>query len=264
MDNAMGDTYCIERKQSDKYDEMMFLDEVSSSCPLCGNILISRKKKNLREFEIAHIYPNSPNAWESAILKDVERLGENSEDPKNKIALCKSCHGNYDNKKTLEEYNNLFRIKKELLAKQSAKIEVSSVLIEDEIYNVILALEKLTDADCESIEKLNYTALKIDEKIKSDYSILRKSIKMYVTEYYSLVQQELKNLDQIKKLKFELIASEIKTAYFKCAANENDQNAIFESLVSWLKIKSGGSEEACRIIVSFFVQNCEVYDKISE
>lgn len=262
----MDDKYCIGRKQSDKYDEMMFLDEVSGSCPLCGNFLITRNKKskNLREFEIAHIYPNSPTAWELGILEDAERLGENSEDFKNKIALCKSCHSNYDDKKTIDEYNNLLKIKKELLAKQSAKIDVSSVMIEDEISDVIIALEKLTDTDCEGIEKLSYNALKINEKIKSDHSMLRKSIRMYVTEYYFLVKQELKNLDQIKKLKFDQIASEVRTAYLKCASNDDNQNAIFESLVCWLRRKTGGSEEACRIVISFFVQNCEVYDKIPQ
>lgn len=260
----MSDKYCIKRKQSDKYDEMIFLDEVGCSCPLCGTFLITRNKKNknLREFEIAHIFPNSPNVWEVETLKDVERLGNNSEDFKNKIALCKSCHGNYDDNKTVEEYTNLLKIKKELLAKQSSKMEVSSVIIEDEISNVIIALEKLTDTDSQNIAKLNYNALKIDNKIKPDQSMLRKSIKMYVTEYYSFVQQELKNLDQIKKLKFEQIGTEIKTAYLKCASNESNQSAIFESLVSWIKSKTGGSEEACRIVISFFVQNCEVYDEI--
>lgn len=265
MDNAMGDKYCIERKQSSTHEEMLFLDEVNSSCPLCGTFLITRgKKKTLREFEIAHIYPNSPNAWEIGILDGVERLGENSEDVKNKIALCKKCHRNYDEKKTLEEYNDLLKIKKELIARQSAKMDVSSVVIEDEISNVILALENLNDIDDLGIDKLSLNALKIDEKIDKKYSLLRNSISMYIAEYYTIVQQEFKNMDQIKKLKFEQIASEVRTAYLKCASNENDQSAIFNSLVSWLTLKTNGSDEACRIIISFFIQNCEVYDKISQ
>lgn len=258
----MGDSYCVERKNPSKNEEGLFLDEVDFLCPLCGKYLITNsKQKKYREFEIAHIYPNSPTPWEEGILNDVERLGENSEDSKNKIALCKSCHGKYDEKKTLDEYIKLLNIKKECLSRQAAKSEVSSITIEDEVTSVLSALDRLNDENINGIEKLSYDALKINEKIDDSYLLLRRDISMNVAEYYTFVSQELKNLNQIKNLKFQQIASEVRTAYLKCVSNEDDKSEIFKSLVNWLISKTGGSEEACRIVISFFVQNCEVYDK---
>jgi len=66
-------------------------------------------------------------------------------------------------------------------------------------------------------------------------------------------------------LKFDLLASEIKTADLKSAGNTEDKIIIFNSMVSWMKSKiTNTSKEVCEVMVSYFIQNCEVFDEISE
>lgn len=260
----MTDNYCIDRKKLTKNEEFLLLDEVNSKCPLCGKFLILDNHKKTREFEIAHIYPNSPTTAEKKILHAVTRLGSNSEDLQNKIALCKSCHGNYDNNKTLEEYNDLKKIKEKSLNKQRSKIKISAITIEDEITSVIKALDNLDADSIMEIKELSLSALRVTEKIDRKYGILIRTINRNVAEYYYIIQQMFKELDQNKKLNFNIVASQIRTAYLTCESNEKEQDAIFESLTQWLKGKTKGTDDACKIIISFFVQNCEVYDKITQ
>ena len=100
----MDDTYCMDRRTPTKYDELLLLEEVDSICPVCGISLINKQAKKKKQFEIAHIYPNSPTKEEVKELMGVERLGSNSEDIQNWIALCSKCHTEYDFHKTKDEY----------------------------------------------------------------------------------------------------------------------------------------------------------------
>ena len=45
----------------------------------------------------------------------------------------------------------------------------------------------------------------------------------------------------------------------------NNKYQIFNQMVDWLMTKTlSESKEACEIVISFFVQNCEVFREITE
>ena len=91
------DPYLKDRKAPTPAEQQLYLKEVSFSCPLCGKDLRHRKQgKANKLYEIAHIFPNSPTAEQYEQLKDLPRLGDNSESFENKIALCKDCHDQQD------------------------------------------------------------------------------------------------------------------------------------------------------------------------
>ena len=53
----------------------------------------------------------------------------------------------------------------------------------------------------------------------------------------------------------------------KSEAGGNTQllKVVFDQIVEWVKLKSGNDNRiASEIVVSFFVQNCEVFDAITE
>lgn len=51
----------------------------------------------------------------------------------------------------------------------------------------------------------------------------------------------------------------------KASISSNDKVIIFNLLVDWVMSKNPlSSREACEILISFFVQDCEVFDEISE
>lgn len=111
-----SDPYLQPRNQPTSNRDTLFLLEVEGICPKCGKPLLATKGRRTHKlYQIAHIYPNSPLPSEVIELAGLERLGTNCEDNENKIALCKDCHGYYDDNKTRDEYLWYVARKKELM-----------------------------------------------------------------------------------------------------------------------------------------------------
>lgn len=259
------DTYLMARIAITDNMDNAYLLEVGGLCPLCGKYMLAAKGKRMnKQYQIAHIYPNSPTTNEVLELEGLERLGANCEEFENKIALCKDCHGYYDDHKTKDEYLNLLTIKKGLLSASKTKIVTSHQDLEQEIIIVINALSKIDQNTLEEM-KLDYQALKISNKIENTYAILKVKIETYVCIYFNFIKETFQNLDQAGQLNFNLVASEIKTSFLKCEKEMISKSEIFDSLVKWLKSKSiGSSNEACEAVISYFVQSCEVFHEITK
>jgi hypothetical protein len=260
-----NDPYLVPRIPIGKNMDHAYLLEVKGLCPRCGKYLLAAKGSNMNKlYQIAHIYPNKPLPKEVIELDGLERLGVNCEDFANKIALCKVCHGYYDDHKTKDEYLDLLEIKKSLLRLSKARIASSHQDIEDEIVLVINALAKIDVSKLEKI-KLEYKALRISNKVEDKYLILKNKIELYVCTYFNFVKETFQCLEQAEQINFEMIASEIKVTFFKCEKETQNKSEIFLSLVNWLKSKIAGvSFESCEVLISYFVQNCEVFHEITE
>lgn len=144
--------------------KMSLLCEVDGSCPLCRRDLVVKKnKKNVRVFDVAHIYPLNATDHELAILKGEVRLSNDIDCEENFIALCKECHKIYDTKKTVQEYRQLVEIKKEInKIKELSKLWDRQTLHKD----ILIVAEKIGSMDERSLDntKLSYDALKVSDK----------------------------------------------------------------------------------------------------
>ncbi|MBU3216863.1 HNH endonuclease [Clostridium estertheticum] len=260
-----NDPYLIQRIAITDNLDNAYLLEVDGICPLCGKYMLLGKGKRMnKKYQIAHIYPNSPTPNEVKQLEGLERLGSNCEDFENKIALCKDCHGYYDDHKTKEEYLDLLKIKKNLTSVSKAKIAASHQDLEQEI---ILVINALSHIDEESLQKmkLEYQALKISNKIEDTYIILKVKVENYVCIFFNFIKEIFQDLDQAGHIDFGLVASEIKTTFLKCEKEMSSKSEIFRSLVKWLESKAvGSSNEACEAVISYFVQSCEVFHEIAK
>ena len=248
------------RKNPTPNQDQLFFAEVGGLCPLCGKRLMIRgNNKYVKQYQIAHIYPCNPTTKDLNALAGIEPPAD-TEEFSNKIALCISCHQTYDDDKTLDRYTSL-RIKKDrLMAQDSIRNVIGDYPLEDDISDILTKLMLLDDSS-ETIE-LSIDALKVKAKIEDKYALLRRYIEENVTKYYAVVQKMLKELGADK---FDNIAIQIKSFYRKCGSLSNDKDLIFDQIVDWVKIKSGNDNRiASEIVVSFFVQDCEVFDAIAE
>lgn len=259
------DPYLVGRIPITKHMDHAYLLEVGGLCPFCGkNLLATKANSKSKLYQIAHIYPNSPLNYEKIELDGLERLGINCEDFKNKIALCKDCHGYYDDHTTKDEYLRLVELKKKSLSFANARVSASHQDIEDEI---ILVINALSTADPRILKRteLENKALKISEKIDDKHMILRHKIETYVCVYFNFIKETFRNLEDSNQINFDIIASEIKTSFLKCEKELLDESDIFSTLVIWMQSRlSNSSYEACEVVVSYFVQNCEVFHEITE
>lgn len=256
------DKYCIDRKNPSPSEYFLYLEEVDSCCPKCGKPFANTKDGRFsKDCEIAHVFPNSPTPQEKIILKNVRVAGINSEDTLNKIALCHECHKFYDDNKTVESYDEMFDLKAEKHKALIAKKMIANLNIESELSTIISRIGRLTDDEVDSLEKLEYKALKISDKVEEEYRLLRRRIENEVLLYFSFIKQEFSN-QPIGSFAFDTIASNVRHAYFLLRDKGLDKREINKQMVAWFVRKTNCEIEACQIMVSFFVQDCEIYEEL--
>ncbi|HET8801067.1 MAG TPA: ABC-three component system protein [Marinobacter sp.] len=250
-----------ERRQYGEAQNVALTSQVDGVCPRCDKPLFYKKSgKSFKAYEIAHIYPLNPSPQEIKLLKDEERLSEDVNDEDNLIPLCKSCHGKFDKPRTVEEYRQLVEIKKRLIARSGQELLWSSHHLESDIRSVIEALyeENFVGATAADIE---YEPTAIDEKV--DDSITRptvRKIKNNVSDYFTLIKTHFSEIDKANPNFSDIVSLQIKTYFLKQQQLGVDKQAIFDNLVSWVNVKTKPkSIDAAEILVSFFVQNCEVF-----
>lgn len=260
-DKISFEEYCKDRRNPLPNEWSLYFEEVNTQCPICGRKFLYQVKTSLiKGAEIAHVFPNSPTASEKKILKDVEVDGVDSESFENKIALCKNCHDEYDAKKTVESYNQMLELKRRLYAELKAKKMLSDENIEAELTAVVKELSKARQEDLDGSGSLNYSSLKISQKV--DIVHLCKRIEGDVSAYYPFCKQKFKEVDSTG-CSFDIVCLSVKRGYKKLKKEGLDKETIFEKMTSWFVAKTHASYNACAIMVSFFVQNCDVYDEIS-
>lgn len=254
-----------KRKRIDPTEgqKLIYLGEVNGLCPLCGKSLVRNGAREVNKFfEIAHIFPCNPTVEDLQQLYGVELYGENSETMHNKIALCKNCHYDYDKNKTKEKYNNLLKIKKNLERVYSVNNELADCNLEDDLRKMLVRLKDLKSDDFNGLS-LSYDAVTVNRKIDDTSIILQNKVIGNVILYFKFIQEYLKDLCESSNTDFELVASNVRIVYFKCKRKEMNQEEIFETISNWLVSQTHCSQTAAEIMVSFFVQDCEVYDKLS-
>jgi 5-methylcytosine-specific restriction endonuclease McrA len=256
----------MSNKRKTYTDNKYFIlhNEVDGLCPLCTIPLIYEKANRLnKRVNLAHIYPHSPTIYEKELLKNVEKLYSDDVDEINNIIwLCPNCHEKFDKPRTLNGYNELLNIKKKLLQNREIAKEFNNYQIDDEIKKVlnILANENFND----NTLTLEFDPTEIDNKLNVTIKSLTKNkIKSHVRDFYHIVKKEFQNIDSLNINKATLIAQQIKVFYLKAKDKNTNQEDVFNYLVEWLHKKTNISQDASSIIISYFVQNCEVFDAVS-
>lgn len=248
------------RRNPTDNETALLLSEVENLCPFCSRTLMYEKNgQKKKRYEAAHIYPLNPTPKEIELLKGVELLHADVNHLNNFIALCRTCHKQFDHPRTVEEYGKLFKLKKELIARAVTREQYHDYQIELEIKQVIHTL--VNEFSESTGTPLSMNALKIDEKTDDTLNgLTKRRIVNNVTDYYVYIKGQFQLLDLQEGNSFELISMQVKTFYLKIRKSEHSQQVIYEQLTEWLYKKTENSSwEACSIIIAFFIQNCEVF-----
>ncbi|WP_273850061.1 ABC-three component system protein [Guptibacillus spartinae] len=249
-----------KRRKPTENENAILLAEVENMCPLCTRPLMYEKGgKKYKIFQGAHIYPLNPTEQEKELLKNEEVIHEDVNDLTNFIALCTECHTKFDNPRTVKEYRLLLSMKKNILSKSESRAKYHDYQIESEIKEVIATLvEEFNEG---SLKPLELKALRLDEKSDETLTGITKiRIRTEITEYYYYIQEQFFQLDSQYPRSFNAIASQVSAFYNSLSRTESSQEIIYEQLTEWLSKKTGNtSSGACAIVISFFIQNCEVF-----
>ncbi len=175
------------------------------------------------------------------------------------IGLCRKCAEKYRNgslgkdlvkiKSSLEENNNL--------RKQTGSIEINEKLMS--------AIDCLLRQENDTKVNLSMQSLKISQKVdqKENFALYAK-IKMNVSSYFSMLYDMFGKLDGEEKRSYEFLSASIKIAFLKAEKNSKSIESIFNCLVNQVSNAAECEKSIAEIIVSYFIQSCEVFHEISK
>lgn len=175
------------------------------------------------------------------------------------IGLCRKCAETLRNKQFEKD---IFKIKASLEEKNLLRKQIGSIEISEKLMNAIdhlLRCENVTKA------KLSMKSLRIDQKIdkKEDFALYAK-VKMNVTSYFSTLFDMFGKLDGEEQRSYELLSSSIKIACIKAEESSTSKETVFNCLVDQVANAACCEKSIAEIIVSYFIQSCEVFHEISE
>lgn len=153
--------------------------------------------------------------------------------------------------------------KKEISDNKTTTLELSSFALERELSEIVKDLASLRPEQRKI--NLSYEPYKVDNKILPGNFSLISEIKKDVVENYVYIEDLFKNASLKNATFFDQLASEVKYVCDNLISQPHSQETVFYQMVAWLKSKAScKSDIACRKIISFFVQNCEVFHAFTE
>lgn len=197
----------------------------------------------------------------------------------NLIALCPACHARYLAEQESGYYETrlsfLQQKKRELMVEETTNLILSHYEIETGVDRLLRKMQddliELSEEELTEL-KLNFDPAKVRQKIPGNNHEQRKLLKKVlrnVREYFNLVDQNLKNLNKEKVIRQRVFSTQIRSLFIDFDETTVDgkslsQTVIFDKLVDWLHRKTDEDTDICAIVISYFIQSCEVFDVISE
>lgn len=142
--------------------------------------------------------------------------------------------------------------------------DIDRLIIEEALGRILNAMLSL-DPD-ERLDELRYDAVRISEKL-GEYpgpkanALLARQITQNVVEYYNFIQEQIGLLEGRKKATFKMAAELVQDRYIELKKAGRPAGSVFYDISNWIETKTkAGCGEACEILASFFIQNCEVFD----
>ena len=237
--------------------------ETGGCCPLCTLPILFQKKgskKPSKGYEVAHIYPLNPTQSQATALvgypvpPDINAL-------ENVITLCPTCHTQYDKDFKLDDLIRLRKIKDGYLSETKAKHTVSQHTIQEEVYEILDAIAAF-DFDETLLSSTKLDVSTVDKKLKTGMSPLQKrEIKFNAISFYVRIRDHIRTLEQQDQASVRILQNQINSYYLAMnKQNPENKDLVFNYVAQWISAKTNKPILAAKVLTSFFVQNCEVFD----
>lgn len=192
----------------------------------------------------------------------VAHISGNKNCYENLIPLCHDCFQSYSLKHTQADEKELQKIKQLQVQTNNARTTLRGTDIEKGIRRV---LENLSRAKVSDFADLNYNAITVTKKIDQDADyFLLDEVMRNVTRYYLFIEKNMKQLVKQEVFSDELLRAQIKVSYQKLAKKNLPAELIYQLLAERLQSITKQDVRYCYIVISYFIQSCEVFDALTK
>ena len=223
------------------------INEAGYTCPFpgCGrSLVISNTGKSTNLFNVA--------------LIDKKKAPEVS----NLLALCPRCYGTYsvdDNPKISKELKSV----KKIIISHNKNIQLLDDLpLEKGFVGVISRIPKLNEKE---LSVVSFDPKEIQQKLEpSENMALYITVKTYVATYYVKLREIMMNADKRGSIDYDEVQDQMRAIYKRMKKTKKSNAEIFNEIAQKIHKVSLQEDIYCQIVVSYFIQSCEVFDAITE
>ncbi|OYT80880.1 MAG: HNH endonuclease [Pseudomonas sp. PGPPP2] len=244
-------------------EHSMLYGETGGACPLCTQPIIFRKagsKNPSKGYEVAHIYPLNPTAPQALALTgytipaDINGLD-------NVICLCPTCHRRFDKDFKIEEYTRIRAIKDGYIRDANARKAISEHTLREEVKEILELITSMKTDGAQTFD-LELDAKTLNDKLRTGASnFLKRNIRNDVVDYFVSIREEMRLLEQRDQASVKMLQNQVNTYFWEMhRQNPENKDVVFQYIAQWISTRTGKSIDSSRILTSFFVQNCEVFD----
>lgn len=141
------------------------------------------------------------------------------------------------------------------------------LLLKEEIEKLIPAIVKWKENDVSRIQAVNFNPATIGEKLYDDLA-LKTTVSAFVIRYFPAIDLFFENEIRRNSKQMSQIKATISNKYVSLRDLGHEKWKIFELMVNFIKEHTPNAEsynsKAFEIIVSYFIQLCEVFDAPSK
>lgn len=235
----------LEQDLRNKYGDYL-INEANHVCPFpgCGRSLV---------------VTNAGKATNSYSMGLIDK--KKAPTVENLLALCPHCYAIYsidDNAKICKELNG---VKKILVAHQQSVQLLDDLPLEKGIVGVISKVKNLKGKD---LADASLDPKEIKQKLKpSDNMVLYTTVSAYVTAYYIKLHEIMMNADKRGDIDYDEVQDQMHAIYKRLKKAKKTKVEIFNEIAQKIHKVSLQEDIFCQIVVSYFIQSCEVFDAIT-
>lgn len=244
--------------------DLYLLVECGMKCPVCGRkLLYERNGIQFCRFQVVPIFPPGLENAERVPFEEKWKAPDRMDRLDNRIMLCEDCAEAYRTETTPEKYFKMCMVKEYLKNVYGLQKVEDTKDIEKGIEEILYSLSSMKCLPKKRRQRLK--ALTIDEMIPEEEFMLREKVTGYVLKYYRYIERLFIILEGGGKLRYKKVQNVVNDCFEALNQIEYSRSEIFDQMVEWMMEHTGNQKrEACEAVISFFIQNCEVFDELAQ
>lgn len=236
----------LAMKLKDKYGDYL-LSETDGFCPFPG---CGKQLTVLGNGRAVHTYNVS--------LIDKKKAAT----PDNLIAMCPQCYATYLLDENTKVCKSLKEVKTVLSTHRQSVHLLDNLPLEKGIVGVISRIKKLGEKE---LLDASLDPKEIKQKLSPSQDMaLYLAVNNYVTTYFRRIKEIMMNLDKRGEIDYDEIQDQIHAFYKRLKKANKTRPEIFNEIVGKVHRVTLQDDIYCQIVVSYFVQSCEVFDAITK
>ena len=181
---------------------------------------------------------------------------------RNLLALCPQCYATYSIDDSSKISKELLNVKKLLETRAQNLSLIDALPLEKGIVRAIGKIKKLNEKE---LADASLDPKEIRQKLRpADNIALYQTVNLYVTTYFVKIKEIMISLDKRGEIDYEEVQDQMKAIYRRLKKAGKTNMDIFNEIVAKIHRISLQEDIYCQIVVSYFVQSCEVFDAITE